>query len=123
MPALPPSGVIDNKPSKTFGSSATGIEYVPVVQPSVLRVDVQSSLPGDTDTFTGITMKAKTKRFRQLFMSSSGETVLTLPTGTGKSTDVFANRRQRNELYVFANRYWIYSLPDVDVMHSCMPDV
>ena len=56
-------------------------------------------------------------------MYSSGETVLTLPTGTGKSTDVFANRRQRNELYVFANRYWMYSLPDVDVMHSCMPDV
>ena len=51
MPALPPSGVIDNKPSKTFGSSATGIEYVPVVQPSVLRVDVQSPLSGDTDPF------------------------------------------------------------------------
>ena len=60
MPALPPSGVIDVKPSETFGSSVTGIEYGPVVQQSVLRVDVQSSLPGDTDTFTGITMKAKT---------------------------------------------------------------
>ena len=40
-----------------------------------------------------------------------------------KALDVFATRRQRNELHVFADRYWMYSLPDVDTMHSCMPDV
>ena len=51
MPALHQSGVIDDKPSETFGTSVTGIEYDPVVQPSVLRVDVQSPLSGDTDPF------------------------------------------------------------------------
>ena len=51
MPPLPPSVVTNDSPSKTFGSSVTGIEYGLVVQPSVLRVDVQRLLSGDTDPF------------------------------------------------------------------------
>ena len=51
MPPLPLSEVTNDSPSKTFGSSVTGIEYGLVVQPSVLRVDVQRLLSGDTDPF------------------------------------------------------------------------
>ena len=45
---LPPSVVTNDSPSKMFGSSVTDFEYGPVVQPSVLRVDVQRPLLGDT---------------------------------------------------------------------------
>ena len=48
---LPPSEVTNDSPSKTFGSSVTGIEYGPLVPPSVLRVDEQGPLYGDTHPF------------------------------------------------------------------------
>ena len=48
---LTPIGITNDSPYKTFGSSVTGSEYGPVVQPSVLRVDVQSPLSGDTYPF------------------------------------------------------------------------
>ena len=73
MPALPPLGVIDNKPSETLGSSVTGIEYDPVVKPSVLRVDVQSPLSGDTDTFHGNNNEGEDKALQATFHVFIGE--------------------------------------------------
>jgi len=73
MPALPPSGVIDNKPSETFGSSVTGIEYGPIVQPSVRRVDVQNPLSGDTDTFHGNNNEGEDKALQATFHVFIGE--------------------------------------------------
>ena len=48
---LTPKGVPSVHPSKTFVSSRLGVEDGPVVQPPVLRVDVQYPLPGDKDPF------------------------------------------------------------------------
>ena len=70
---LPPLGVTNDSPSKTFGSSATGIEYGPVVQPSVLRVDVQSPLSGDTDTFHGKNNEGEDKALQATFHVFIGE--------------------------------------------------
>ena len=70
---LPPSGVIDNKPSETSGSSVTGIEYGPVVQPSLLRVDVQSSLSGDTDPFRRDNNEGEDKALQATFPVYPGE--------------------------------------------------
>ena len=72
-PLTPPSGIIDNKPSETFGSSVTGIEYDPVVQPSVLRVDVQNPLPGDTNPFHGSNNEGEDKALQATFHVFIGE--------------------------------------------------
>ena len=73
MPPYPPLGVTNDNPSKTFGSSVTGIEYGPVVQPSVLRVDVQSLLFGDTDPFRRDNNEGEDKALQATFHVYTGE--------------------------------------------------
>lgn len=70
---FPPSGAIGNSPSKTFGSSVTGIEYGPVVQPSVLCVDVQRPLPGDTGPFSRNNNEGKDKALQATFHVYTGK--------------------------------------------------
>ena len=64
---LPLSEVTNDSPSITFGSSVTDIEYGPVVQPSVLCVDVQNPLSGDTDTFHGSNNEGEDKALQATF--------------------------------------------------------
>ena len=66
-------GVTNNSPSKTFGSFVTGIEYGPVVQPSVLRVDVQRPLSGDTDPFRRDNNEGEDKALQATFHVYTGE--------------------------------------------------
>ncbi len=70
---LPPLGVTNDSPSKTFGSSVTDIEYGPVVQPSVLRVDVQNPLSGGMDPFRRDNNKGKDKALQATFHVYTGE--------------------------------------------------
>ena len=70
---LPPSVVTNDSPSKTFGSSVTDFEYGPVVQPSVLRVDVQSPLSGDTDPFRRDNNEGEDKALQATFHVHTGE--------------------------------------------------
>ena len=70
---LPPLGVTNDSPSKTFDSSVTGIEYGPVMQPSVLRVDVQSPLSGDTDPFRRDNNEGEDKALQATFHVHTGE--------------------------------------------------
>ena len=65
--------VINDSPSKTFGSSVTDFEYGPVVQPSVLRVDVQSPLSGDTDPFRRDNNEGEDKVLQATFHVYTGE--------------------------------------------------
>ena len=83
MPPYPPSEATNDSPSKTFDSSVTGIEYGPVVQPSVLRVDVQNPLSGDTDTFQRSNNEGEDKALQATF-------------------HVFIGRNSAD----LANRYW-----------------
>ena len=75
MPPYPPPfwGLQTTAPSKTFDSSVTGIEYGPVVQPSVLRVDVQSPLPGDTAPFRRDNNECEDKALQATFHVYTGE--------------------------------------------------
>ena len=70
---LPLSEVTNDNPSKTFDSSVTGIEYGPVVQPSVLRVDVQHPLSGDTDPFRRDNNEGEDKALQVTFLVCTGE--------------------------------------------------
>ena len=70
---LPLSEVTNDSPSKTFGSSVTGIEYGPVVQPSVLRVDVQNPLSDDTDPFRRDNKEGEDKARQATFHVYTGE--------------------------------------------------
>ena len=70
---LPPFGVTNDSPSKTFDSSITGIEYGSVMQPSVHRVDVQSPLSGDTDPFRRDNNEGEDKALQATFHVYSGE--------------------------------------------------
>ncbi len=54
-----------------------GIEYGPVVQPSVLRVDVQSPLSGDTDPFRQDNNEGEDKALQATFHVYTGEFSLT----------------------------------------------
>ena len=73
MPPYPHWGVTNDSPSKTFDSSVTGIEYGPVMQPSVLRVDVQSPLSGDTDPFRRDNNEGEDKALQATFHVHTGE--------------------------------------------------
>ena len=64
---LPLLEVTNDSPSITFGSSVTDIEYGPVVQPSVLRVDVQSPLSSDTDPFRRDSNEGEDKALQATF--------------------------------------------------------
>ena len=75
---LPLSEVTNDNPSKTFSSSVTGIEYGPVVQSSVLRVDVQSPLSGDTDPFRRDNDEGEDKALQSTFHVDTGEDVADL---------------------------------------------
>ena len=70
---LPLSEVTNDSPSKTFGSSVIGIEYGPVVQPSVLRVDVQNPLSGDTNPFRRDNNGGEDKALQATFHVYTGE--------------------------------------------------
>ena len=70
---LPPSEVLNNAPVKAFDSSVTGIEYGPVVQPSVLRVDIQHPLSGDTNPFRRDNNEGEDKALQATFHVYTGE--------------------------------------------------
>lgn len=63
---LPPLGITNDSPSKTFGLSVTGIEYCPVVQPSVLREMFSVHCLATWTHFAGTTMKAEDTTMRTL---------------------------------------------------------
>ena len=59
--------------SKTFGSSVAGVENGSVVQPSVLSVDIQSPLPGDTDPFSRNNNEGEDKALQATFHVYTGK--------------------------------------------------
>ena len=60
-------------PLKRFNSSVTVVEYGPIVQPSDFRVDIQSPLSCDTDSFRRDDDKGKDKALQTAFHVYAGK--------------------------------------------------